>query len=88
MVGLFIALIVLAAIVASVFHVSVGVALVIVVAGVVAAAVYQAKYGTTRRRTKTGVVFSSICPECRKRVKPRATRCHHCGATLVEPIAR
>lgn len=85
MIGLFVAFIILVAIVASVLHVSAGVAIVIVVVGIFAAVVYQAKYGATRRVTKTGMLFSTVCPACRKRVKPRATRCHHCGSALVIP---
>lgn len=88
MIGLLIATIILVAIVASILHVSASAAWVIVIVGVVGVAIYQAKYGTTRRRTKTGVLFSSICPECRKHVKPNASRCQHCGSALVEQIVR
>lgn len=84
MCGILFAVVVLAAIVASVLHVSAGWALVLVVGGVVVAAVIQARNPNAAIRTgKTGLVFTNVCPACKRHNKSGATVCAHCSTALV-----
>jgi predicted RNA-binding Zn-ribbon protein involved in translation (DUF1610 family) len=87
MCGLIIAFIVFAAIISAVLHVSAGWGIGIAVAILVVAGIVQArKPQTTRRTAKFGVVFSNVCPACRKHNKSRATVCRFCGTPLVVPV--
>lgn len=83
MCGIIIAFVVLAGLVSAILHVSAGWGIGIVAAALVVAAVWQAKNGTTQRVSKTGLVYSNVCPACRKHNKGRATKCRHCGTPLV-----
>ena len=88
MCGVIIAFIVFAAIISAVLHVSAGWGLGIAVAILIVAGVVQArKPQTTRRTAKFGVLFSNICPACRKHNKSGATVCRYCGTALVVPVA-
>jgi predicted RNA-binding Zn-ribbon protein involved in translation (DUF1610 family) len=83
MCGIIIAVVVLAAIVASLLHISAGWALGLVVGGIVVAGIVQARNpNATVRTSKTGMVFSNICPACRKHNKSGASVCRHCGTAL------
>jgi hypothetical protein len=85
--GLIIAFIVFAAIISAVLHVSAGWGIGIAVAILVVAGIVQArKPQTTRRTAKFGLVFSNVCPACRKHNKSGATVCRFCATPLVVPV--
>lgn len=87
MCGVIIGFIVFAAIISAVLHVSAGWGIGIAIAILVVAGIVQArKPQTTRRTAKFGVLFSNICPACRKHNKSGATICRYCGTALVVPV--
>jgi hypothetical protein len=81
--GVIIAFIILAAIISALLHVSAGWGIGIAVVGLIVAGSLQAKYGKTKRVGKTGIMFTNVCPACRKHNKGKATICRFCGAPLV-----
>lgn len=84
MCGIIFAFIVFAAILAAVLHVSAGWGIGIAAAIIVIAAIAQTKNpNATKRVAKTGLMFTNVCPACRKHNKSRATVCRHCGTALV-----
>jgi predicted amidophosphoribosyltransferase len=86
--GLLIAFVVLAAIISAVLGVSAGWGIGIAIALLVVAGIVQArKPQTTRRTAKTGLVFSTVCPACRKHNKSGAKVCRYCRTPLEVPIA-
>jgi hypothetical protein len=89
MIGLLVSVFVMVVIVSMVLHVSAGWAWIIVLAAVVALVVYRRGNPLPYTRiTKTGALFSSICPFCGKHTKAAAVVCRHCGRDLVEPRTR
>lgn len=85
MCGILIAIVVLAAIVGSVLHVSAGWALiVVVVAAIVVFAIVQARNPNRQVHTgRPGLLFTNICPGCKRHNKTGARRCAHCGTDLI-----
>ena len=84
MCGVIIAFIVLAAIISAVLHVSAGWGVGIAVALIAGLVIYRLKNPSgTVRTAKMGMMFSNICPACRKHNKSGAVKCRHCGTPLV-----
>jgi len=86
MIRVFIVLLVVVALVASLLHVSAGWAWIIVLAAIGGVALYKAKTPGSSQYVKLSAAWK--CPFCLKRSKLGATACHHCGRSLMKPPER